>query len=73
MRTVVDLPQEELEAIKALAQREGISQAEAIRRSVRAYLSTQPLPGVASPAFGIWAQGKEGVAYQRDLREEWAE
>lgn len=73
MRTVVDLPQEELEALKTLAQREGISQAEAIRRSVRSYLASQPLPGTASPAFGLWAQGKDGVAYQREIREEWAE
>lgn len=73
MRTVVDLPEEQLKAIKALAKRENISQAEAIRRAVHAYLTTRPAPDRKSPAFGMWKDRDEGLRYQRALRDEWAE
>lgn len=76
MRTIVDLPEDELRALKAAAKRDGVSQAEAIRRAIRAYLASRPAPDRASPAFGLWANRQdrqEGVAYQRALRDEWAE
>ena len=72
MRVVVDLSEEELRALKAAAKREKISQAEAIRRAIRAYLAARPAPDRESPAFGLWADRQdqtEGVAYQRALRE----
>ena len=71
MRTVVNLPEEDLKAIKAIARREKVSQAEAIRRAVKAYLaSNAPEPDPA--AFGIWAGRTEGLQYQEALREEWS-
>jgi len=73
MRTIVDLPEEELRALKAAAKRDEVSQAEAIRRAIRAYLAARPAPDRESPAFGLWADRQEGVAYQRALRDEWAE
>ena len=76
MRTIVDLPEEELRALKAAAKRDEVSQAEAIRRAIRAYLASRPAPDRESPAFGLWADRQdrqEGVAYQRALRDEWAE
>lgn len=73
MRTVVDLSEEQLKALKALAKRDNISQAEAIRRAVRTYLAAQPAPDKQSPAFGIWHGRKEGLQYQQALRNEWAE
>lgn len=72
MRTVVDLPDDELQAIKALAKREKISQAEAIRRAVRTYLNARPAPNEQSPAFGIWEGCLDAVSYQKKLREEWS-
>ncbi len=73
MRTIVDLPEEELQALKAVAKRHKISQAEAIRRAIRTYLAARPAPGRQSPAFGIWRGREEGLGYQRALRAEWAE
>ena len=73
MRTVVDLPEDQLRAIKALAKRQNISQAEAIRRAVGAYLTIQTVPDRESPAFGLWRSRSDGLRYQEDLRGEWAE
>lgn len=73
MRTIVDLPEEELRALKAAAKQEKISQAEAIRRAIRGYLAARPAPDRRSPAFGLWAGREEGVSYQRTLRDEWSE
>ena len=72
MRTVVDLPDDELQAIKALAKREKISQAEAIRRAVRAYLHARPAPDKESPVFGLWEGREDGLPYQEKLRDEWS-
>lgn len=73
MRTVVDLPDDQLRAIKALAKRQNISQAEAIRRAVGAYLAIQSAPDRESPAFGLWRGRPDGLRYQQDLRDEWGE
>lgn len=73
MRTIVDLPEKDLKAIKALAQREKISQAEAIRRAVRGYLLSRPSPDRDSAAFGLWAGRKDGLDYQQTIRQEWGE
>ncbi len=40
MRTIVDLPDEQVEALAELCEREKISRAEAIRRAVAAMLAT---------------------------------
>ncbi|WP_018862257.1 MULTISPECIES: CopG family transcriptional regulator [unclassified Thioalkalivibrio] len=72
MRTIVDIPEQELRAIKALARREKISQTEAIRRAVRSYLKDHPPPGQDAPAFGIWGQRQDGVEYQEARRDEWS-
>jgi len=70
MRTIVDLPEQDLRAIKQLAQQQNTSQAEMLRRAVRLYLETcrqeiEPL------AFGIRHGREDGMAYQQALREEW--
>lgn len=70
MRTIIDLPEKELQAIKALAKRERISQAEAIRRAVRQYLDAHP-PQPSEEAFGVWANRCDGLSYQEALRQEW--
>ncbi|HKL77119.1 MAG TPA: ribbon-helix-helix protein, CopG family [Gammaproteobacteria bacterium] len=73
MRVVVDLSEEELRALKVVAQEDKMSQAEAVRQAIQAYLATRSAPNRESPAFGLWAGQTEGVAYQRALREEWSE
>lgn len=70
VRTIVDIPEPELKAIKSLAKRERISQAEAVRRAVRHYLATHRAQ-LTDQAFGLWAGRRDGLAYQEDLRDEW--
>lgn len=72
MRTIVELPATQLEALGRLCTREGISRAEAVRRAVADLLERdhrqQP-----SRAFGLWKKRPvDAVAHQRRLRREWA-
>ena len=72
MRTIVDLPDEQLDSLAELCRQGRISRAEAIRRAVALYISKH---GAADKdeAFGLWRRRKvEGVAYQRRLRREWS-
>lgn len=71
MRTLIDLPKSQLEDLQAVCKRDNLSRAEAIRRAVALYLQhcTHPAP---EAAFGLWKKhAKDGVAYQRAMREEW--
>jgi hypothetical protein len=71
MRTIVDLPQEQLDALEAICRREGISRAEAVRRAIAHHLKTEGVRDV-DRAFGLWrAKPRDGVAWQRRLRREW--
>ena len=70
MRTIIDLPDDQLERLDAHCRSEGISRAEAVRRAIAAHLRV--LPGTAPAAFGLWAgRGVDGLAYERALRQEW--
>ena len=71
MRTVIDIPDKDLGAIKAMARRERISQAEAIRRAVRSYIEAQSKGPIDTAAFGIWSDREDGLVYQQALRDEW--
>ncbi|MCB9768177.1 MAG: CopG family transcriptional regulator [Candidatus Omnitrophica bacterium] len=71
MRTIVDLPEDQIEKLDQARQTSGISRAEAIRRAVEQYLSVH-LPGDRDEAFGIWKnRGVGSPDYERKLREEW--
>ena len=71
MRTIIDLPADQLEALDAMCRREDISRAEAIRRAVAQHIrldrESQP-----KRAFGLWRGRRvSGVTYERRLRSEW--
>lgn len=72
MRTIIELPDKQLEALKRLAQARKVSRAEIIRQAVDGYLQMNA-PSLEG-AFGLW-QGKgkpqDGVVLQRKLRREW--
>jgi len=71
MRTIVDLPPDQLQALDLLCRRKGISRAEAVRRAVAEHLQRHPAdPG---RAFGLWRARRMGdsVDYQRRLRRKW--
>lgn len=75
MRTLIDLPQTQLDALDAYCREERISRAEAVRRAVGRFVpaATAPKRGLREhPAFGSWRRRRiNAVAYQRRLREEW--
>lgn len=73
MRTIIELPEEQISGLAALCEREGISRAEAIRRAVDRLLeSVQGETAGYREAFGLWRhKGRDGRAYVEQLRAEW--
>jgi metal-responsive CopG/Arc/MetJ family transcriptional regulator len=72
MRTIIDLPPAQLDALDAWCRRDGISRAEAIRRAVAATVGQQAAGG-REAAVGLWRdrRGPDGLTYERRLRREW--
>ena len=72
MRTIIELPEAQVEALDTLCRREGISRAEAIRRAIASHLH-EARTSADRPAFGLWrARPVDGLAYERRLRDEWS-
>ena len=73
MRTLIDIPEQQIEELRSLCQRDGISRAELIRRAIAEYISQYRAKG--NDAFGLWQQtGQEiedGLEYQQQMRNEW--
>jgi hypothetical protein len=73
VRTIIDLPREQLDALDALRRRDGISRAELIRRLVASHVQARA-GGDAERAFGLWrGRRMNGLRYQNRLRREWGE
>ena len=70
MRTLVDLPPEDLERLSDLAARRGLSRSALMREVLEEWLARHPHPDLDA-AFGLWADGEDGLAYQERLRGEW--
>jgi hypothetical protein len=71
MRTIIEVPAEQLEALAELCRRENISRAEAIRRAIAAHVG-RARRDAAAPAFGLWRdRAIDGLAYERRFRQEW--
>ena len=75
MRTIVDLPADQIAALDAYTKAEGISRAEAVRRAVAAFV---PSGGKRQgslrehPAFGSLRGKKiDAVEHTRKVRAEW--
>src|ERR1700733_8484737 len=75
MRTIVDLPDEQIRALDAYSKKNGVSRAEAVRRAVARFLPQRPhrkLDVSGHPAFGSWKRRSvDSVEFQRKLRAEW--
>ena len=73
MRTIIELPEDQVRELALACAREGISRAEAIRRAVALYLASQAEPAAGETAFGVW-KGLEtdGLGYEDRVRQEWA-
>lgn len=73
MRTIIDLPEDQLHALDAWRRVHGVSRAEAVRRAVAALLEAEARDGAAAAAaFGLWRdRGVDGLEEQERLRAEW--
>ena len=76
MRTIVDLPSEQIEALDSYGRREGVSRAEAMRRAVAAFIPVKgrkKLDLKTHAAFGSSKKYRkeDSVVTVRRLREEW--
>lgn len=71
MRTIIELPDEQLEALGNLCVQEKASRAEIIRRAVGSYLNSKQA-GKGRSAFGLWKKKKvNALKYEAKLRAEW--
>lgn len=77
MRTIIDIPDAQIAALRELEQAKKVSRAELIRQAIAQYVTTQYVT-TQSPiesAFGAWKAGKgrpvDGLALERKLRNEW--
>ena len=77
VRTIVELPDEQLRALADYCAREKVSRAEAVRRAVGAFVDTPDeikarRRAAIDAAFGIWKdRGVDADTYLAELRSEW--
>ena len=73
MRTIVELPDNQIDALSTLCQQTSFSRAELIRRAVAEYLLRHG-PEDGDFAFGLWKnRSEDGLDYQNRIRKEWNE
>ena len=70
MRTLVDIPDGELEQLTVLSRSRKVSRAELIRQAVSGFLAENKAG--LEDSFGLWKKrAVDGVEYQERLRGEW--
>ncbi len=70
MRTIIDIPDTQIDLLSNLVEQENISRAELIRRAISEYLARYQVK--QTDAFGLWKDKHvDGVEYQNKLRDEW--
>jgi predicted transcriptional regulator len=71
MRTLIDLPDTQIQALAALCERVKQPRAAVIREAVAEYLERHAAKP-AEAAYGLWgANAMDGLAYQERARAEW--
>jgi len=71
MRTIVEIPDRDIERLAELCKQEGISRAEAVRRAVAELLRRREAEQAAE-AFGLWQDREiDAQEYVDKLRSEW--
>lgn len=71
MRTIIDLPETQVEALKYLETRHQVSRAHLVREAVAEYVVKRVNK---VDAFGAWktqAKKVDGLKHQRAMRDEW--
>jgi metal-responsive CopG/Arc/MetJ family transcriptional regulator len=73
MRTLIDIPDDQLDELDRLARQEKLSRAALVRQAIRALLATRQTSGEAAiaAAFGIRPDLEDGLVVQDLLRREW--
>jgi metal-responsive CopG/Arc/MetJ family transcriptional regulator len=74
MRTIVELPDNQIDHLKTLGKRLGLPRTELVRRAVADYLARHPTEP-KDAAFGLWKERSlpDGLAWQQRMRTEWDE
>jgi predicted transcriptional regulator len=71
MRTLIDLPDTQIQALAALCERVKQPRAAVIREAVAEYLERRATKSEEA-AYGLWgADAIDGMAYQEKIRAEW--
>jgi len=71
MRTLVDIPAEDLDLVNGVVKKLDISRAEFVRRAIASYLEPHRVDPAAE-TFGIWRDRPvDGLEYQERMRGEW--
>ncbi len=71
MRTLIDIPEEDLSLLNRLGEIRNVSRAELVRQAISSYLAPHKLAERVD-GFGLWANCPiDGLAYQERIRSEW--
>lgn len=72
MRTVIDIPDDQVETLDRLAAEAGKSRAALIREALQELISSRKPERDLDEFFGLWGPWEEdGLVYQERLRAEW--
>jgi metal-responsive CopG/Arc/MetJ family transcriptional regulator len=74
MRTLVDIPDDQIAELNKLAEREKVSRASLVRKAISDLLASRLKSGddAIAAAFGLWSDMEEdGRTYIERLRGEW--
>ena len=71
MRTLIDIPEEDLKLLNQVARKLSVSRAELVRRAVATSLAPYRRK-MNHSAFGAWSDfAEDGLVYQERMRAEW--
>ena len=71
MRTLIDLPNAQIQALATLCERVRQPRAAVIREAIAEYLERR-IASSADAAYGLWGdQAMDGLDYQNQARAEW--
>lgn len=77
VRTVITIPESDKEWLEKYSRRHEQSLAETVRQAIHCYqeqISGGERSDILRETAGMWRnRGKDGLEYQRELREEWEE
>ena len=77
MRTLVDIPDQQLKALNELSKQRKVSRAALVREAVSAYIESNSHAekmAARKAAFGLWkGRGIDGLEYQKKIRAEWGD